>query len=115
MLFCVDCKKKLCLKCVSQHSGHTISDFEDVCKTLIVPQINVKKEDVRIKLNCIDAEMKFIGDKTSELEKNGSLLVLKLKDQIETLINEIDKFGKVQINEILAIISDMKQNVASSQ
>ena len=39
MLFCTHCLTKLCLKCAPSHSGHTLSDFEDVCTTLIGPDL----------------------------------------------------------------------------
>lgn len=44
VLFCLEDKTQLCLKCVSKHAGHTILDFEDVCKQFIGPKINQKKQ-----------------------------------------------------------------------
>ncbi len=45
LLFCVDDKVKLCVKCVPKHSGHTIFDFEDVCKSIIMPQVEVLRDN----------------------------------------------------------------------
>ena len=39
MLFCEEERKALCLKCVPQHAGHTVMDFEDACKQLVVPRL----------------------------------------------------------------------------
>jgi hypothetical protein len=44
MLFCSQCVQKLCLKCMPAHAGHQMSDFEDVCTTLIGPEVaNIKE------------------------------------------------------------------------
>lgn len=93
MLFCIDDKSKLCLKCVAKHAGHTILDFEDVCKSVIQPQITTLKELAMIKLDSLNSDIEEIIKQKEELIQTSQQKNATIKKNIEDIISMIDTFG----------------------
>lgn len=57
VLFCLEDKVRLCLKCVAKHAGHTILDFEDVCTQHVMPLVELLREESRLRVEHLKAEI----------------------------------------------------------
>lgn len=60
MLFCYQDKASLCLKCVKNHGGHQILDFEDVCKQVITPNLKHQREAHALRVESINNDINEI-------------------------------------------------------
>ncbi|CDW91820.1 kelch motif family protein [Stylonychia lemnae] len=87
LLFCMEDKQKLCLKCVTQHVGHTISDFEDVCKAVIIPRIQTEIEEQFSKMIVINQNSEQIQSYQSQVKTK----LLKQVEEVETKVDELLK------------------------
>ena len=52
-LFCFDCRSLLCIKCVTKHAGHSISDFEDACTAHLSPYLASFRESSQVKTSML--------------------------------------------------------------
>lgn len=83
----------LCLKCVSQHAGHTIADFEDIVKTDIMPVVKQRLENTEAKLQAVSSEVERILNKDKELQVLGEASQESIQIQLRDLIQEVENFG----------------------
>ena len=93
MLFCIDDKSKMCLKCVAKHAGHTILDFEDVCKSVIQPQITIIKEGAMIRFDSLNSDIEEIIKQKDELISSSHQKNANIMKNLEDIISMIEKFG----------------------
>jgi B-box zinc finger len=85
VLFCLDDRAKLCLKCVAKHAGHTILDFEDLCVQQIQPELEEQAESARLRVEHLAREVELVEKQGLQLEQdfNGC------KAQWTLIVNEI--------------------------
>jgi len=68
ILFCIEDQRKLCLKCVAKHGGHNICDFEDVCRTIILPKITSNEDSNALMLTRLYEDLDDILARQGELK-----------------------------------------------
>ena len=84
-LFCLEDSSLLCIKCVTKHAGHTISDFEDACSTHLVPLLTTFKEQSQVKTAQLQEDLNQIRELQSALKEMSDA---KCR-QIESMANQI--------------------------
>ena len=92
MLFCVEEQQMLCLKCVSKHAGHTILDFEDVCKQIINPKLQEQKIEAERRLIQLEESLSDINKKEALLKEESLISYKAVVSAKESILSQIEVY-----------------------
>ena len=61
----------MCLKCVGKHGGHSILDFEDVCKQVILPKVEAFQDSAVIRKEIIEQVLQELEKEAERVKAIG--------------------------------------------
>ena len=112
-LFCVDCDKAICVKCIAnEHVKHDIVDIHTAADRVMnqLPECKTDFDNaivqVEEQIKATKEEQKAVSDKTAAVERN-------IRERHATIVAAADKFRDEALDSLRSVSTDIDREIAN--